>query len=76
MKDSAAETTRVEEGESHTLGRGEEHTHTHPNLQIFYGEAGMRAFVCLFCFVWRLCVQQKLVLLRFKLLYQKLLSCK
>lgn len=50
MKDSAAETTRVEEGESDTLGRGEEHTHTHPNLQIFYGEAGMRAFVCLFLF--------------------------
>lgn len=27
MKDSAAETTGVEEGESHTLGQGEEHTH-------------------------------------------------
>ncbi len=26
MKDSAAETTGVEEGESHTLGQGEKHT--------------------------------------------------
>jgi len=48
MKDSAAETTGVEEGESHTLGQGEEtHTHTHSNLQIFYGEAGVRASVLL-----------------------------
>lgn len=31
MKDSAAETSGVEEGESHTLGQGEQqqHTHTH-----------------------------------------------
>lgn len=37
MNDSVAETNGVEEGETHTLGQGEEkhHTHTHTKLQVF-----------------------------------------
>lgn len=34
MKDSAAENTGVEEGESHTQGQGEEHAHTQKLIQV------------------------------------------
>lgn len=42
MKDSAAETSGVEEGESHTLGQGEkqqqQHTNTHTHRLVDFVE--------------------------------------
>lgn len=42
MKDSAAETSGVEEGESHTLGQGEkeqqQHTNTHTHRSVDFVE--------------------------------------
>lgn len=70
MKDSAAETSGVEEGESHTLGQGEkqqqQHTNTNMHTQIsrFCGKDGVNpsvfllhvVFICLVGVYLSLCL--------------------
>lgn len=53
MKDSAAETTGAEEGESHTLRQGEEHTQTHTHTPTCRASIECESMWCLF--VWRVC---------------------